>query len=215
MKSITRRANLRIVFEDKRIIVVDKPAGLLTIADNKTDPRNCLYHQVYEHVNRSTGQRIFIVHRLDKDTSGLLIFAKDAEAKIFLQKQFEEQNVIRSYEAVVSGEIKKKKDRIKLHLFTDRFNNVFVGKKGELAVTDYEVISSEKERTLVDIRLLTGKRNQIRASFDYIGHPIIGDKKYHGLKNSRLLLNAYSLSFLSEGFISEEFSFTIPKIFKL
>ena len=103
---------MKIIYEDEDVIVVDKPSGLITIKDEKTPVEATLYHQVYEHVKKQNG-RIFIVHRLDKDTSGLVIFAKNAEMKTLLQKQFEEQKVVRKYEALVEGKIKKEKDRLK------------------------------------------------------------------------------------------------------
>lgn len=203
---------LNIVYEDELIIVVNKPAGFLTIADAKTPRDHCLYHQVYEHVNRQSGGRIFIVHRLDKDTSGLIIFAKNAELKERLQSLFEAQLVTRRYEAVVEG-VLKKKDRIKVHLFTDRFNNIFVGSKGDIAITNYRVVATDGSNSYLDIDLITGRRNQIRASLESIGHPIIGDKKYHGQKNDRLLLNAYRLAFPAEEKLLRQHEFETKKIF--
>lgn len=195
-----RKAALKIVYEDDDMIVVDKPAGQLTIRTERSDPTDCLYHQVYTHVQKVSGQRIFVVHRLDKDTSGLLVFAKSAEVKEVLQKQFENQKVRRLYEAVVEGTGLKKSDRLKVHLFLDKFNNVFVGKKGDIAITDYTIYKIEADRTILDISLVTGKRNQIRATFASIGHPLIGDRKYGGLKGENLALRAYKLVFEDENY---------------
>lgn len=195
-----RKPALKIIYEDDDLIVVDKPSGLLTIRTDRSDPSDCLYHQVYTHVQSTSKQRIFVVHRLDKDTSGLLVFAKNPEVKEYLQKQFENQKVRRLYEAVVEGTVLKKTDRIKVHLFLDKFNNVFVGHKGDIAITDYTVYKVEADRTIVDISLVTGKRNQIRASFAYIGHPLIGDRKYGGKKGEKLALRAYKLVFEDEDY---------------
>ena len=200
---------MKIIYEDEDVIVVDKPSGLITIKDEKTPVEATLYHQVYEHVKKQNG-RIFIVHRLDKDTSGLVIFAKNAEMKTLLQKQFEEQKVVRKYEALVEGKIKKEKDRLKVYLITDKFNNVFAtnkNKNGQLAITDYRLISSNDE-----ISILTGKRNQIRASFALIGHPIVGDKKYGSTIKKGLSLRAYELLF-DDNLNLKKKQFTINKYF--
>ena len=155
---------MKIIYEDEDVIVVDKPSGLITIKDEKTPVEATLYHQVYEHVKKQNG-RIFIVHRLDKDTSGLVIFAKNAEMKTLLQKQFEEQKVVRKYEALVEGKIKKEKDRLKVYLITDKFNNVFAtnkNKNGQLAITDYRLISSNDEKSYVDISIeRNGDKNEL------------------------------------------------------
>lgn len=205
---------MKIIYEDEDIIVVDKPSGLITIKDEKTPVEATLYHQVYEYVKKQNG-RIFIVHRLDKDTSGLVIFAKNAEMKTLLQKQFEEQKVVRKYEALVEGKIKKEKDRLKVYLITDKFNNVFAtnkNKNGQLAITDYRLISSNDEKSYVDISILTGKRNQIRASFALIGHPIVGDKKYGSTIKKGLSLRAYELLF-DDNLNLKKKQFTINKYF--
>ena len=197
---------MKIIYEDEDVIVVDKPSGLITIKDEKTPVEATLYHQVYEHVKKQNG-RIFIVHRLDKDTSGLVIFAKNAEMKTLLQKQFEEQKVVRKYEALVEGKIKKEKDRLKVYLITDKFNNVFAtnkNKNGQSAITD--------EKSYVDISILTGKRNQIRASFALIGHPIVGDKKYGSTIKKGLSLRAYELLF-DDNLNLKKKQFTINKYF--
>ena len=200
---------MKIIYEDEDVIVVDKPSGLITIKDEKTPVEATLYHQVYEHVKKQNG-RIFIVHRLDKDTSGLVIFAKNAEMKTLLQKQFEEQKVVRKYEALVEGKIKKEKDRLKVYLI-----NVFAtnkNKNGQLAITDYRLISSNDEKSYVDISILTGKRNQIRASFALIGHPIVGDKKYGSTIKKGLSLRAYELLF-DDNLNLKKKQFTINKYF--
>ena len=130
-------------------------------------------------------------------------------------KQFEEQKVVRKYEALVEGKIKKEKDRLKVYLITDKFNNVFArnkNKNGQLAITDYRLISSNDEKSYVDISILTGKRNQIRASFALIGHPIVGDKKYGSTIKKGLSLRAYELLF-DDNLNLKKKQFTINKYF--
>lgn len=206
---------LKIIYEDKYLIIVNKSAGEFTISrDNHYD--NNLYDEVKTYVKKQNPKnKIFIVHRLDKDTSGLVIFAKNAEMKTLLQKQFEEQKVVRKYEALVEGKIKKEKDRLKVYLITDKFNNVFAtnkNKNGQLAITDYRLISSNDEKSYVDISILTGKRNQIRASFALIGHPIVGDKKYGSTIKKGLSLRAYELLF-DDNLNLKKKQFTINKYF--
>ncbi len=200
-----------IIYEDDEVIVCNKRCNQLTIGKDYND-FNSLYHEVYEHVHKQNGGRIFIVHRLDKDTSGIIIFAKTGIVKEKLQAIFESHQLERKYEAVVEGKMKGK-GTIKVNLSEDKFHNVFVTKKGVEAITKYEVLNIKDNRSLLDIELVTGKRNQIRASLSSIGHTIIGDKKYNGIKNSRLLLNAYKLVFPNGSLKVNEFK--ISKLFKL
>ncbi|HBD06526.1 MAG TPA: hypothetical protein DCY93_03870 [Firmicutes bacterium] len=202
---------LNIIYEDEEVIVCNKRSNQLTIGKDYND-FNSLYHEVYEYVHKKTGGRIFVVHRLDKDTSGIIIFAKTGTVKEKLQLIFENHKVERKYEAVVEGKMKGK-GTIKVNLSEDKFHNVFVTKKGVEAITKYEVLNVKDNRSLLDIELVTGKRNQIRASLSFLGHTIIGDKKYNGIKNNRLLLNAYKLVFPNGTLKVNEFQ--ISKLFNL
>jgi len=202
---------LNIVYEDDEVIVCNKRSNQLTIGKDYND-FNSLYHEVYEYIHKKNGGRIFVVHRLDKDTSGIIIFAKTGTVKEKLQSIFENHQVERKYEAVVEGKMKGK-GTIKVNLSEDKFHNVFVTKKGVEAITKYEVLNIKDNRSLLDIELVTGKRNQIRASLAFLGHTIIGDKKYNGIKNNRLLLNAYKLVFPNGTLKVNEFQ--ISKLFKL
>ncbi len=200
-----------IIYEDDEVIVCNKRCNQLTIGKDYND-FNSLYHDVYEYVHRKNGGRIFVVHRLDKDTSGIIIFAKTGTVKEKLQTIFEKHQIERKYEAVVEGKMKGK-GTIKVNLSEDKFHNVFVTKKGVEAITKYKVLKIKDNRSLLDIELVTGKRNQIRASLSFLGHTIIGDKKYNGIKNSRLLLNAYKLAFPNGTLKVNEFQ--ISRLFKL
>ena len=191
---------LEILYEDKDIIVVDKPAGLVTIgtANNKT---NTAYYKLTDYVrkgNWKSRNRIFIVHRLDQSTSGVLVFAKNEEAKFRLQSQWKDTE--KKYVAVVYGQLAKKEDVISSYLAE---NKVFIvysttdATKGKLAHTAYKVLKDSRQFSLLEINLLTGRKNQIRVHMADKGHPVVGDGKYGKSKDGfrRLALHAKSISF--------------------
>jgi len=186
-----------IIFEDNHIVVVNKPSGLLTIATDK-EKEKTLYHMVREYlVGKDKRARIFIVHRLDKDTSGIVIFAKDEKTKNQLQEHWNEYVSLREYVAVVHGKVKKEKDRIVQYLKETKTNFVYVAKNkdGKEAITNYEVLKETEDYSLLKIEIETGRKNQIRVAMASINHPIVGDKKYSELKETenRLYLHANRL----------------------
>ena len=177
-----------IIYEDKKLLVINKPTKILTISDGKTD--HTLYSMVSSYVKKKhKSNKIFIVHRLDKDTSGIVIFAKDEKTKHILQNNWN-NNTKREYIAVLDGILEKKSGILKDYLYEDkaRFVHVSNSKKGELAITEYEVLKYKDNKTIVKINIKTGKKNQIRVSFSNINHPILGDKKYGTNKEKRLYL---------------------------
>lgn len=186
---------LDIVYQDKDIIVVNKDAHLLTIGTEK-ERDNTLYHKVlmYEKKKRKSN-KIFIVHRLDKETSGLVLFAKREEIKDILQNNWDIYAIERKYVAVVEGKLKKKEDTLKNHLMENSIHHVYVSDNGKLAITKYKVLNESKSYSLLDIEITTGRKNQIRAQLSNIGFPIIGDKKYNAKTNPlrRLGLHANKL----------------------
>lgn len=186
---------LDIVYQDKDIIVVNKDAHLLTIGTEK-ERDNTLYHKVlmYEKTKRKSN-KIFIVHRLDKETSGLVLFAKREEIKDILQNNWDIYAIERKYVAVVEGKLKKKEDTLKNHLMENSIHHVYVSDNGKLAITKYKVLNESKSYSLLDIEITTGRKNQIRAQLSNIGSPIIGDKKYNAKTNPlrRLGLHANKL----------------------
>ena len=188
-----RRDRLDIIYEDKHILVVNKPAGLLTIGTEK-ERDNTLYHKVYTYLKKKN-QRVFIVHRLDKDTSGLVLFAKSEKAKEVLQDTWE--NVVRRYYAICYGNGMSKFGTIKVGLSETKTLLTYVDPNGKEAVTIYKLLKNDGKYNLVDIEILTGRKNQIRVSMNHIGYPIIGDKKYGKAPNPlrRLCLHAYLLEF--------------------
>ncbi|WP_041278105.1 RluA family pseudouridine synthase [Desulfotalea psychrophila] len=191
---------LPILHEDKDIIVVVKPTGLLTIGTDREKSRTAHYllNDYVRKGNPKSSNRVYVVHRLDQDTSGLLIFAKSEEAKKFLQKDWE--NTEKHYLAIVCGKLKEKEGTISSYLTENKAYKVYStpdSTKGKLSKTAYKVIKEGKEVSLIDIHLLTGRKHQIRVHFAENGHPVAGDKKYgtgtSGLK--RLALHARSISF--------------------
>ena len=188
---------LKIIYEDKYLIIVNKSAGEFTISrDNHYD--NNLYDEVKTYVKKQNPKnKIFIVHRLDKDTSGLVLFAKNEKFKYDLQRNW--QNVERKYYAVVSGKLNEKNGTLKDFLYETKGLDVVVTnikKIGKLAITNFNVIENNNKYSLLDINIETGRRNQIRVQLANIGHPIIGDKKYGKVKYKRMMLEAYYLKFV-------------------
>ena len=187
---------LKIIYEDKNIIVVNKEAGLLTIGNNRERDKT-LYNEVKQYVKKQYPKnKIFIVHRLDKDTSGLVLFAKNENEKYRWQNNW--SKVKRKYYAIVEGKMKDLEGKIEVKLYETKSLDVVVNNKyGKKCVTNYKVINRNNSYSLLEIDIITGRRNQIRASLDYIGHPIIGDKKYNSKKNplKRLGLHAYLLEY--------------------
>ncbi len=186
-----------ILFEDDHIIVVNKPSGLLTIATAK-EKEKTLFHIVREYlVSKDKYAKVFIVHRLDKDTSGIVVLAKDEKTKNKLQENWNEYVSLREYVAVVHGKLNKESDRIVQHLKETKTNLVYVSrdKDGKEAITNYKVIKENDLYSMVSITLETGRKNQIRVAFNTLRHPIVGDKKYSNIKDneSRLYLHANRL----------------------
>lgn len=174
-----------IIYEDKELLVVNKPSGLLTIATEK-ESIHTLYHQAREYIKKQNPKnKIFIVHRLDKDTSGVVVFAKNEVLKKRLQNNWENVAVVREYIAIVEGKVEKKRDSLKQYLVEDKTYRVHVAnKKTDMyAITNYETLHSTKAYSLLKINIQTGKKNQIRVQLGSIGHPIVGDKKYGSQKN--------------------------------
>lgn len=191
---------LVILHEDRDILVVDKPCGLLTIATDKPTDHTA-YFALTDYVRKGCAKsrnRVFIVHRLDKDTSGALVFAKTEEVKRKLQDNWDKTT--KKYIAIVHGHLEKKSDTITSYLTeNEKACMVYSTKdetKGKLAQTSYHTLRQTKAFTMVEVVLLTGRKNQIRVHFKDLEHPIVGDRKY-GIKDlhGNLALHARSLAF--------------------
>jgi RluA family pseudouridine synthase len=190
---------LEILYEDDAIIVINKDAGLLSIATDK-EKRRTAHHQLMDHVKRENPQnRIFVVHRLDKETSGVMMFAKSEKVKRKLQDNWKELVKERSYVALVEGEVKQEEGTIKSRLKESKTHKMYSIQDGDgqLAITHFRRIQSNSLYSLLEVKLDTGRKNQIRVHLSDLGHPIVGDKKYGAKSNDigRLGLHAKILSF--------------------
>ncbi len=205
---------LDIIYEDKEIIVINKPSHILTISDGKTS--KTLYGMVREYVKKQhKSNKIFIVHRLDKDTSGVIVLAKNEEMKYYLQNNWDKITK-RYYLAIVEGHLENKRGVIREYLKESKTHLVYktTKEKGTYAETKYEVVNYNKNTTVVKIEIKTGKKNQIRVAFKNLGHPIIGDKKYGSNSNPIKRLGLHALE-LEIKFKDKEMKFQadIPKEF--
>lgn len=192
---------LDIIYEDKNILVVNKPSKILTISDGTGS--QTLYEMAREYVKKKhKSNKIFIVHRLDKDTSGVVLFAKTKETKRKLQNNWNDI-AKREYIAILEGVLKEREGIIKNYLLEDKTHKVYISKnkKGEYAETHYEVIARTNKNTVARVLIKTGKKNQIRVAFVSLNHPIIGDKKYGSMTNpiKRLGLHASKLGIKIDG----------------
>jgi tRNA pseudouridine32 synthase/23S rRNA pseudouridine746 synthase/23S rRNA pseudouridine1911/1915/1917 synthase len=212
---------LTILYEDHDILVVDKMSGLLTISTEKVR-ENTAYYRLNTYVrkgNQKSRNRVFIVHRLDRDTSGIIVFAKNENARRYLQEEW--SGFKKKYYAVVHGTLPKKKGIITSYLVENRVHKMYSvddPEKGKLAKTGFKVLRESKKYSLLEIDLLTGRKNQIRVHFSEKGCPVAGDKIYgekvKGIK--RLTLHAASLTILHPH-TKEKMTFKtkVPAYFKI
>jgi tRNA pseudouridine32 synthase/23S rRNA pseudouridine746 synthase/23S rRNA pseudouridine1911/1915/1917 synthase len=191
---------LVILYEDRDILVVDKPAGLLTMGTD-SDKTRTAYFFLTDYVRKGYSKsrnRIFIVHRLDRETSGVVIFAKNIEAKVRLQDQWKDTE--KKYLAVVHGQCAKMSGTITTYLAENKAHIVYSTSdrtRGKLSTTGYKVLKQTKDSALLELDLWTGRKHQIRVHLAGIGHAVIGDRKYgkEDRDHTRLALHARSISF--------------------
>jgi tRNA pseudouridine32 synthase/23S rRNA pseudouridine746 synthase/23S rRNA pseudouridine1911/1915/1917 synthase len=191
---------LTVLHEDKDIIVVEKPCGLLTMGTDR-DKSRTVHTILNEYVRKGDSRsrnRIYIVHRLDRETSGILILAKSESAKIFLQGHWQETD--KRYLTVVHGSLTKKTGTISSYLAENKAFTVYStpdSALGKLSQTEYMVLKETKGFSLLEIHLLTGRKHQIRVHLSEMGHPVVGDKKYGKGTDAygTMALHARSISF--------------------
>ena len=191
------RCEVDILYEDNDLIAVNKEAGLLTVSiDNKNT--KTLYKEVSKYVKtKNKNNKVFIVNRLDRDTSGIVLFAKNQEFKYLLQGSWNEIVRVRKYDAIVHGCLKSD-GHIENYLTENKEHIVYSSNTGKKAITDFKVVKSKNEFSYIEVYLSTGRKNQIRVHLKEYGHPIVGDRKY-GIKDNskRLMLHASYLEFLN------------------
>lgn len=194
------RSRLNIVFEDADLIVIDKPSGLLTVATD-AEKRKTAYSQLSDHVKlEDPDNKIFVVHRLDRETSGLLLFAKNAAVKQQIQENWETTVNQRTYVGVVEGVVEPAEGTIVSWLAETtafRVYSVANAQAGKKAITHYRKIAGNSRCSVLQINLETGRKHQIRVHMQDLGHPIVGDKKYGSTCNPirRVALHAQVLAF--------------------
>ena len=224
-----RHPKLKLVYEDEYLIVVEKKQGLLTVPVNAGSKEMMVFSILKAYVKKQNPRNgVYVVHRLDRETSGLLVFAKSAELQEYMRTYWKELVKERTYVALAEGSLEKKEDTITTWFTEDKRNAMVysspVDDGGDKAVTHYKVL---RERTmpdgnvisLVELHLDTGRTNQIRVHLASIGHPVVGDRKYgHGNTYSpfdRLCLHARVLEFIHPA--TEQivhFETAIPKDFQ-
>ncbi len=207
--------DLKIIYEDDDIIVIDKPSGILTIS-NDNEKVNTLYRKVSDYLKRDN-KKVFAVHRLDVDTSGVILFAKNQRVQKMYQDNWNSLAKRREYTALVEG-ISDDKGHIESYLKQTRTLLVYSSKNkdGLFSITDYEKICDNGKYSMLRILISTGRRNQIRCHMHDIGHSILGDKRYKAKDNpiNRLCLHANRLEIVNP--ITNEimvFNSDIPKEF--
>lgn len=209
---------LTILYEDQYVIVIDKNAGLLSIASG-TEKEKTAYSQLRAHVKQMSPQnKLFVLHRLDKDTSGVMMFSKSAEVQEKMQRNWHKFVTKRTYIAILEGAVKEDKGTIQSWLTEDKEHNVISHEEqqGRQAITNFKVLKRTSDFSLVEFELLTGRKNQIRVHSQEIGHPIVGDRKYGAKVSpiSRVGLHANILEFTHpvDG-VTMSFKSPIPKVF--
>lgn len=213
-----RLKGLKIVFEDDDIIVVDKEAGFLSVSTDKEKLRT-VYGALNEYVKKKNkNARVFVLHRLDREASGLMIFARSSELQDMFQKNW--NNIVKEYiyTAVLEGCPESKEDTI-VSWLTENKNFVMMSSTfdngGLRSVTDYKVVKSVGRYSLVDFDLETRRKNQLRVQMQSIGHPVVGDKKYGAPSNpiKRVALHVRELMMKHPGTGQMlEFKSTVPKV---
>ncbi len=211
---------LKILFEDQYLIVVEKKEGLLTVSTGNAEETTA-FSILKNHVKKGSAlNRIYVVHRLDRETSGILVFAKTKEIQLAMQEHWHEIVTRRVYVALVEGKVEKASDTIVTWLTENekslKIHSSVVDNGGQQAVTHYRTIKSNDNFSLLEVELETGRKNQIRVHLQGLGHPIVGDKKYGS--NSAVLgrvgLHARILAFIHPMSLEEvSFETSVPKNF--
>ncbi|OIP83799.1 MAG: RNA pseudouridine synthase [Porphyromonadaceae bacterium CG2_30_38_12] len=193
---------LKIIFEDQYLLVVEKKEGLLTVSTGKGDETTA-FSILKDYVKKSSPQnRIFVVHRIDRETSGILVFAKTREIQLAMQERWHEVVTERVYVALVEGKVEKQTDTIISWLTENeksfKIHSSTMDNGGQQAITHYRCVKSNEKYSLLEVELETGRKNQIRVHAQSIGHPIVGDKKYGSLTTpiGRMGLHARILAFI-------------------
>lgn len=207
--------DMPVIYEDDNVIVVDKPTGVISHARGRFWQEASVASFIRHRIKNPEGERAGIVHRLDRATSGVMICSKNQETMRFLQKQFHDRKVVKTYIAAVSLPPKDAEAIIDAPIGRDpkepkRFH---VDPNGKHATTHYKIIASGKKATLLELEPKTGRTHQLRIHLNYIGRPIIGDELYSGAEADRLYLHAYKLAIKLPTGEDKVFVSEVPKSF--
>jgi len=213
------KGGVTILHEDNDIIVVEKPLGLLTIGTDRDKSRtvHTILNEYVRKGNSRSKNRVYVVHRLDRETSGILLFAKNEHSKNYLQENW--ANFEKHYLTIVHGVIKPNSGSIISYLTENKAFKVYStpdSNQGKLSQTDYKVLKEHKGMSLLEIHLLTGRKHQIRVHMAENGNPVVGDKKYGRLNDtcSSLALHSCSIRFTHPGtFKTLYFTSPMPDFF--
>lgn len=209
------RDKLPIIYEDDIFLAINKPFGLLSVASDK-EKSSTAFRMCMDYVREEDKRaRLFVVHRLDKETSGVLLFCKKEELRDTLQNEWNKIVTKRGYYAICEGVLDKKEDRVINYLRMNKLNLMYICGKNDKGsykcITNYKVMEENKKYSLLDINLETGRKNQIRVTLGSLGHYILGDDKYGEPENplNRLALHSYNLTFTNP-LDNKKYSFSAP-----
>ncbi len=198
---VFKNNRIKIVYEDEFLIVANKGYGLLSVSSDRIKEKTA-YHILSDYLKEDNpSAKLFVIHRLDRDTSGLIMFAKSEEIQFKLQHSWNEMVLDRRYVAVISGHIDPAEGEISSYLAENSVHHVYSTsdkENGQFALTKYKTLQKNSRLSLVEVQLATGRKNQIRVHMSESGHPIAGDKRYGSKENplGRLSLHAFRLRFV-------------------
>jgi 23S rRNA pseudouridine1911/1915/1917 synthase len=206
---------LPIVYEDKHCVVINKPLGLLTHSKGAFNPEPTVATWLSNRLKGMDGDRAGIVHRLDRATSGVMICAKTPEALSWLQKQFSQRKVKKTYIAIIEGSLKETEAIIDMPIERNpkKPQTFRVGSNGKAAITHYKVLETKDNYSLLELKPTTGRTHQLRVHLHKLGHPIVGDTLYGGQPAERLFLHAQELELTLPNKQRQVFKVALPSEF--
>ncbi len=217
--AVFKHPRMKLIYEDDLLLVVDKGYGLLSMSTDRIK-ENTAYHLLSDYVKAThPANRVFILHRLDRDTSGVMMFAKKQDVQEYMQRNWNNVVLERKYVAVVEGNPEQEEGQIESYLTENAAYQVYSTpnkEEGQIAITNYNVVQKNSRYAMVEVELETGRKNQIRVHMQEMGHPIAGDRKYGAAQSpiGRLALHASTLVFTHP--VTQErmvFEVPVPKSF--
>jgi 23S rRNA pseudouridine1911/1915/1917 synthase len=206
---------LEVIYEDDDCVVINKPAGVLSHSKGEHNPEATVASWLRSRTSNMSGERAGIVHRLDRATSGVMICAKNKEASSWLQKQFAVRKVKKTYVAIIQGSLDPAQAMIDMPIERNpkKPQTFRVGSNGKPSQTEYRIIKSNAEYSLVELKPTTGRTHQLRVHMEKLGHPIVGDTLYAGQTANRMYLHAKTLEITLPNHKRAIFEAKVPKEF--